>query len=69
MTGTATVLDPSLGLLLALRQVPAGVPAVATRRRAGIRRRTRILVALSFTVPVLSGRPSASSPSGRPPRC
>lgn len=42
MIGTATVLNPSLGLLLALGQVPADVPegfaAVATLRRAGIRR-------------------------------
>src|SRR5699024_9347652 len=38
MIGTATVLNPALGLLLALGQVPADVPegfvAVATLRRA-----------------------------------
>ena len=59
MIGTATVLNPSLGLLLALGQVPADVPegfaAVATLRRAGMRRRTRILMALAFTIPILIG--------------
>ncbi|SDQ03141.1 MULTISPECIES: ZIP family metal transporter [Micrococcaceae] len=59
MIGTATVLDPALGFLLALGQVPADLPegfaAVATLRRAGIRRRTRILMALGFTVPILLG--------------
>ena len=59
MIGTATVLNPSLGFLLALGQVPADVPegfaAVASLRRAGIRRRTRILMALGFTVPMLLG--------------
>ncbi|WP_299169860.1 ZIP family metal transporter [uncultured Arthrobacter sp.] len=59
MIGTATVLNPSLGLLLALGQVPADIPegfaAVASLRRANIRRRTRILMALSFTLPILLG--------------
>ena len=59
MIGTATVLNPGLGLLLALGQVPADIPegfaAVATLRRAGIRRRTRVLMALSFTAPILIG--------------
>lgn len=59
MIGTATVLNPGLGLLLALGQVPADVPegfaAVATLRRAGIRRSTRVLMALSFTIPILLG--------------
>ena len=59
MIGTATVLNPSLGLLLALGQVPADVPegfaAIATLRRAQIPRRTRILMALSFTAPILLG--------------
>jgi zinc transporter, ZIP family len=47
--GTATALNPSLGLLLAVGQVPAdvseGFAAIATLRRAGIRRRSRILMA------------------------
>lgn len=59
MIGTATVLDPALGLLLALGQVPADFPegfaAIATLRRAGLRRRTRILMALGFTAPILLG--------------
>ncbi len=59
MIGTATVLNPGLGLLLALGQVPADVPegfaAVAPLRRAGIRRRARILMALSFTAPIVLG--------------
>lgn len=59
MIGTATVINPALGLLLALGQVPADFPegfaAAATLRRAGIRRRTRLLMALSFTLPVLVG--------------
>lgn len=59
MIGTATVLSPGLGLVLALGQVPADVPegfaAVATLRRAGMRRGTRVLMALSFTVPILTG--------------
>lgn len=59
MIGTATVLNPSLGLLLALGQVPADIPegfaAGASLRRAGIRRRTRLLMALSFTLPIMLG--------------
>jgi len=59
MIGTGTVVNPGLGLLLALGQVPADVPegfaAVATLRAAGVRRRTRILMALSFAVPILIG--------------
>ncbi len=41
MIGTGTVLNPALGLLLPLGQMPADLPegfaAVATLRRAGIR--------------------------------
>lgn len=59
MIGTATILNPSLGLLLALGQVPADLPegfaAVASLKRAGIRRRTRVLMAFSFTLPILLG--------------
>ncbi|MEU4361861.1 ZIP family metal transporter [Promicromonospora sp. NPDC023987] len=59
MIGTGTVLNPALGLLLAIGQVPADVPegfaAVATLRRAGVSRRQRILMALSFAIPVLAG--------------
>lgn len=59
MIGTATVLNPSLGLLLALGQVPADLPegfaAIATLRRAEIARRTRILMSLGFAAPILIG--------------
>lgn len=59
MIGAATVLNPGLGLLLALGQVPADTPeglaAVATLRRANIRRRARILMALNFSIPILLG--------------
>ena len=59
MIGTATVLNPALGLLLALGQVPADIPegfaAIATLRRAGVRRRTRLLLAAAFAIPILLG--------------
>lgn len=59
MIGTATVLNPALGLLLALGQVPADVPegfaAVATLRNAGMSRKRRILMAAGFAVPILLG--------------
>jgi ZIP family zinc transporter len=59
MIGTATVLNPSLGLLLAIGQVPADLPegfaAGASLRRANVPRRTRVLLALSFTLPILLG--------------
>ena len=52
MIGTGTVINPALGLLLALGQVPADFPegfaSVATRR-------TRILMSLSFAVPIIVG--------------
>jgi ZIP family zinc transporter len=59
MIGTGTVLNPGLGLLLAIGQVPADIPegfaAVATLRRANIARRKRIVMALSFTIPIVVG--------------
>ncbi|MDP5182115.1 ZIP family metal transporter [Blastococcus sp. BMG 814] len=59
MIGTGTVVDPALGLLLAVGQVPADVPegfaAVATLRNAGIGRKKRIAMAAGFTVPILLG--------------
>ena len=59
MIGTGTVINPALGLLLALGQVPADIPegfaAVATLRRAGVRRRTRLTLSFSFAIPVLIG--------------
>jgi ZIP family zinc transporter len=59
LIGTGSVLSPALGLVLAAGQVPADVPegfaAVAALRGAGVRRRTRILLAVGFAVPVLAG--------------
>ena len=59
MIGTGTVLNPALGLLLALGQMPADLPegfaAVATLRRAGIPRRRRLLMSAAFAVPILVG--------------
>lgn len=59
MIGTGTVIDPALGLLLALGQMPADVPegfaAVATMRGAGISRRRRILLTAALAFPILFG--------------
>ena len=59
MIGTGTVLNPTLGLLLAVGQVPADVPegfaAVATLRRVGIPRTRRIAMAAAFVIPILLG--------------
>jgi ZIP family zinc transporter len=59
MIGTGTVINPALGLLLALGQMPADVPegfaAVATMRNAGIKRRTRLLLTAAFAIPIFLG--------------
>lgn len=59
MIGTGTVLNPVLGLLLALGQMPADLPegfaAVATLRRAGIPRKWRLAMAAAFAIPILLG--------------
>jgi ZIP family zinc transporter len=59
MIGTGTVLNPALGLLLALGQVPADVPegfaAIATLRNADVSRKKRVLLAAAFAVPILLG--------------
>lgn len=59
MIGTGTVINPALGLLLALGQVPADVPegfaSVATLRRTDMARRTRVLMSLSFAIPIVVG--------------
>jgi ZIP family zinc transporter len=59
MIGTGSVVNPALGLLLALGQVPADVPegfaAVATMRRAGIPRRRRLMLTAAFALPILFG--------------
>ena len=59
MIGTGAVIDPALGLLLALGQVPADIPegfaAIATMRRAEMPRGLRLLLAASFAVPIFLG--------------
>lgn len=59
MIGTATVLNPALGLVLALGQVPADIPegfaAVASFRRARVGRRTRLLLSAAFAIPIFIG--------------
>ncbi len=58
LIGTGTALDPALGLL-AIGQVPPDVPegfaAIASMRRAGISRRRRVLLSVSFAVPIFRG--------------
>ena len=59
MIGTGSVVDPSLGLLLALAQVPADVPegfaTIATFKNAGLPRGKRLLLSASFAIPILLG--------------
>lgn len=59
MIGTGSVVNPALGLLLALGQIPADLPegfaAVATLRNAGVPRRRRLLLSAGFAVPILVG--------------
>lgn len=59
MIGAGSTLTFSLGLLLALGQVPADIPegfaTIASFRKQGISRRTRLLLAAAFSVPVLLG--------------
>jgi len=59
MIGTGSTISLSLGLLLALGQVPADVPegfaAIATFKDGGVPRMKRILLSVSFALPVLLG--------------
>ena len=59
MIGTGAVIDLRLALLLALGQVSADLPegfaTIASLKRQGIPRRRRLLLALSFALPVLIG--------------
>lgn len=59
LVGTGATIDPRLGLLLALGQVPADVPegfaTIATFKNAGVQRKTRILLSMAFAIPVLLG--------------
>ncbi|WP_031511330.1 ZIP family metal transporter [Streptomyces megasporus] len=59
LIGTGTVIDPTLGLLLALGQAPADLPegfaTTAALRRARVSRRGRLISAAAFALPVLTG--------------
>jgi zinc transporter, ZIP family len=59
MVGTGSTVAVGLGLLLALGQVPSDVPegfaTIANFRRAGVTRRTRLLLSAAFAVPIFLG--------------
>lgn len=59
LIGTGSVVDPALGVLLAIGQAPADLPegfaASATLRRAGLTRGMRLLAGAGFAVPILLG--------------
>lgn len=59
MIGSGSTLAISLGLLLALGQVPADVPegfaTIASFKRAGVSRWRRILLGASFALPIFCG--------------
>ena len=59
MIGTGALIDPALGLLLALGQVPADLPegfaTVATLRSAKVPRAKRVLFTASLALPILVG--------------
>ena len=57
--GTGSVINPALGALLALGQVPADIPegfaTIATFKNKGVPRAKRILLSASFALPILIG--------------
>lgn len=59
MVGTGAVIDPALGVLLALGQTPADVPegfaTIATLRRAGFPRARRLAFTAGLALPLLVG--------------
>jgi ZIP family zinc transporter len=59
LIGTGSVVNPSLGVLLAVGQAPADAPegfaAAAALRRAGLSRSRRLLAGAGFAVPILTG--------------
>lgn len=59
MIGTGSNIGPSLGVLLALGQVPADVPegfaTIATLKDQGMPRSRRLLLSASFAIPILLG--------------
>lgn len=59
LIGTGSVIDPALGFLLALAQVPADIPegfaTIATFKNKGVGRAKRLLLSASFALPILLG--------------
>ncbi|MHA6280823.1 ZIP family metal transporter [Gramella sp. KN1008] len=59
MIGTGSTVSVSLGLLLALGQVPADIPegfaTIATFKSKGVPEKMRYLLAAGFTIPILLG--------------
>ncbi|WP_262402753.1 ZIP family metal transporter [Actinomadura sp. CNU-125] len=59
LIGTGTVVNPTLGVLLAVGQAPADLPegfaAAATLRGAGVPRARRLAAGAGFAVPILLG--------------
>lgn len=59
MIGAGSSLNPALGFLLALGQVPADVPegfaTIATLKREGIPRARRVMYLAAFSLPILLG--------------
>ena len=59
MIGAGSTISPSLGLLLALGQVPADIPegfaTIATFKAQGMPRGRRLLLAASFAIPIFLG--------------
>jgi ZIP family zinc transporter len=59
MTGIGSAVSSALGLLLGLSQVVANIPGgfatVASFRHEGVHKRTRILIGLSFAMPLFVG--------------
>ncbi|MEW5926061.1 MAG: ZIP family metal transporter [Gemmatimonadota bacterium] len=57
--GTGSIINPALGALLALGQVPADIPegfaTIATFKNKGIGRARRVLLSASFALPILLG--------------
>lgn len=59
LIGTGSIINPALGFLLALAQVPADIPegfaTIATFKNKGVGRAKRMLLSASFTIPILLG--------------
>ncbi|WP_254547277.1 ZIP family metal transporter [Halomarina pelagica] len=59
MIGTGSLVDPTLGLVLALGQVPADIPegfaTIATFRAQDVTRQLRLIISASFAIPIFLG--------------